>query len=161
MITFETAKKFEAAGDRVGFLGSLNPPPHIKKHIREMDYPESLLHLVYFLEFITEEDAYRMSPDMHKLPQSEVLPAIMRVLDKERIEELDMDEGKKRSTDPGQMRPHIWAWLISWTLTFLFKGLMNVLRLAPHPPKEPAVCRYEQFRCEGRCLYLRRAAVWF
>ncbi|PYH69256.1 non-ribosomal peptide synthetase [Aspergillus vadensis CBS 113365] len=96
MIAFETAKKVEASGDRVGFLGSLNLPPHIKKHIREMDYAESLLHLVYFLGFITEEDAHRMSPDMHKLPQSEVLPAIMKVSDKERVKELAMDEGKIR-----------------------------------------------------------------
>lgn len=30
VIAFETAKKLEAAGHRVGFLGSLNGPPHIK-----------------------------------------------------------------------------------------------------------------------------------
>lgn len=29
-IAFETTKKLEAAGHRVGFLGSLNGPPHIK-----------------------------------------------------------------------------------------------------------------------------------
>ena len=29
-IAFETAKKLEAAGHRVGFVGSLNGPPHIK-----------------------------------------------------------------------------------------------------------------------------------
>ncbi|PWY79700.1 acetyl-CoA synthetase-like protein [Aspergillus heteromorphus CBS 117.55] len=96
MIAFETAKKVEASGDRVGFLGSLNLPPHIKKHIREMDYVESLLHLVYFLGFITEEDAHLMSPDMHKLPQSEVLPSIMKVSDQARVAELGMSEAKIR-----------------------------------------------------------------
>lgn len=75
MIAFETAKKVEASGDRVGFLGSLNLPPHIKKHIREMDYAESLLHLVYFLGFITEEDAHRMSPDMHKVSHLHIINA--------------------------------------------------------------------------------------
>lgn len=29
-VAFETAKKLEAAGHRVGFVGSLNGPPHIK-----------------------------------------------------------------------------------------------------------------------------------
>ncbi|PYH90896.1 acetyl-CoA synthetase-like protein [Aspergillus ellipticus CBS 707.79] len=96
MIAFETAKKVEASGDRVGFLGSLNLPPHIKKHIREMDYVESLLHLVYFLGFITEEDAHLMSADMHKLPQSEVLPSIMKVSDQSRVDELGMSEQKIR-----------------------------------------------------------------
>ncbi|KAF7879793.1 uncharacterized protein EAF02_007963 [Botrytis sinoallii] len=94
MIAFEIAKKIEASGGEVGFIGTLNLPPHIKFRMIELDWTELLLNLVYFLGFITEDEAHAMSPEMHKLPQEEVLSRIMKVAPKDRLVELDLNEKK-------------------------------------------------------------------
>jgi thioesterase domain-containing protein len=60
----------------------------------ELDWTELLLNLVYFLGFITEDEAHAMSPEMHKLPQDEVLSRIMKVAPKDRLVELDLNEKK-------------------------------------------------------------------
>ena len=96
MIAFEIAKKLEAHGEKVGFVGILNLPPHIKFRMIELDPTEILLNLVYFLGFITEDEAYAMSPEMHKLPWDDVVAKIMQVAPKERLVELDLNEGKLR-----------------------------------------------------------------
>lgn len=94
MIAFEIAKKIEASGGKVGFIGTLNLPPHIKFRMIELDWTELLLNLVYFLGFITEDEAHAMSPEMHTLPQEEVLSRIMKVAPKDRLVELDLNEKK-------------------------------------------------------------------
>lgn len=67
MIAFEVGKKLEALGNKVGFIGSLNLPPHIKFRMIELDWTELVLNLVYFLGFISEDEAHAMSPEMHKV----------------------------------------------------------------------------------------------
>ncbi|CZT10817.1 probable long-chain-fatty-acid-CoA ligase [Rhynchosporium graminicola] len=94
MIAFEIAKKIEASGDTVGFIGTLNLPPHIKFRMIELDWTELLLNLVYLLGFITEDEAHAMSPAMHELPQEEVLSRIMKVAPKDRLAELDLNAAK-------------------------------------------------------------------
>ncbi|CZT09263.1 probable long-chain-fatty-acid-CoA ligase [Rhynchosporium agropyri] len=94
MIAFEIAKKIEASGDTVGLIGTLNLPPHIKFRMIELDWTELLLNLVYFLGFITEDEAHAMSPAMHELPQEEVLSRIMKVAPKDRLAELDLNAAK-------------------------------------------------------------------
>jgi thioesterase domain-containing protein len=67
MIAFETGKKLEAAGHTVGFLGSLNGPPHIKWRMVQIDWCELFLNLIYFLGFITEEEAVERSLIYHQV----------------------------------------------------------------------------------------------
>ncbi|KAK8064514.1 acetyl-CoA synthetase-like protein [Apiospora phragmitis] len=67
MIAFETAKKLEAAGHRVGFMGSLNGPPHIKWRMVQLDMCELILNLAYFLGFLTEREAVERSAEYHQL----------------------------------------------------------------------------------------------
>lgn len=67
MIAFETGKKLEAAGHAVGFMGSLNGPPHIKWRMVQIDWCELFLNLIYFLGFITEEEAVERSCAYHKV----------------------------------------------------------------------------------------------
>ncbi|KAG6086856.1 putative NRPS-like protein biosynthetic cluster [Claviceps sp. LM218 group G6] len=96
MIAFEVAKKMEAAGDKVGFIGTLNLPPHIKFRMIELDWTELVLNLVYFLGFISEETAHAWSPELHKLSRDEVLQRIMAIAPSQRLLELDLTESKLR-----------------------------------------------------------------
>ncbi|KAG5954132.1 putative NRPS-like protein biosynthetic cluster [Claviceps cyperi] len=96
MVAFEVAKKIEAAGDKVGFIGTLNLPPHIKFRMIELDWTELVLNLVYFLGFISEETAHAWSPELHKLSRDEVLQKIMTVAPPQRLLELDLTESKLR-----------------------------------------------------------------
>ncbi|KAI1521766.1 Thioesterase domain of type I polyketide synthase or non-ribosomal peptide synthetase [Pyrenophora tritici-repentis] len=57
MLAFEISKRLNADGNKVGFLGSLNLPPHIKQRIRTLEWNVCLLHLSHFLSLITEDVA--------------------------------------------------------------------------------------------------------
>lgn len=94
MLAFETAKKLEANGDKVGFLGSFNLPPHIKFRMRQLDWIEVLLNLSYFLDLITDEYAHQISPEMHKLSNPEVLDFILSKAPPARMTEMALDKTK-------------------------------------------------------------------
>ncbi|KAG6288630.1 putative NRPS-like protein biosynthetic cluster [Claviceps purpurea] len=104
MVAFEVAKKMEAAGDKVGFIGTLNLPPHIKFRMIELDWTELVLNLVYFLGFISEETAHAWSPELHKashplshvLSRDQVVQRIMTIAPSQRLLELDLTESKLR-----------------------------------------------------------------
>ncbi|KAK7961729.1 acetyl-CoA synthetase-like protein [Apiospora aurea] len=94
MIAFETAKKLEAAGHRVGFMGSLNGPPHIKWRLVQLDWCELFLNLAYFLGFITETEAVERSAEYHKFTKDEILGKILADVPPSRLQELDMTAAK-------------------------------------------------------------------
>lgn len=94
MLAFETSKKLEANGDRVGFLGSFNLPPHIKFRMRQLDFIEVLLNLSYFLDLITDEYAHEISPEMHKLSNDQVLDFIIAKAPPARMTEMALSKTK-------------------------------------------------------------------
>ncbi|KAK8016967.1 NRPS-like protein biosynthetic cluster [Apiospora rasikravindrae] len=94
MIAFETAKKLEAAGHRVGFMGSLNGPPHIKWRMVQLDWCELFLNLAYFLGFITEKEAVERSAEYHQYTKDEILTKILAGVPPSRLRELDMTAAK-------------------------------------------------------------------
>ncbi len=51
-VAFEIAKRLEALGERVGFVGSLNLPPHIKYRMDELDFVETATNLALFLDLV-------------------------------------------------------------------------------------------------------------
>ncbi|KAG6215226.1 hypothetical protein E4U34_005749 [Claviceps purpurea] len=75
MVAFEVAKKMEAAGDKVGFIGTLNLPPHIKFRMIELDWTELVLNL---------------------LSRDQVVQRIMTIAPSQRLLELDLTESKLR-----------------------------------------------------------------
>nr|P9WES4.1 RecName: Full=Nonribosomal peptide synthetase acyN; AltName: Full=Polyporic acid synthetase acyN [Ascocoryne sarcoides]UQS21311.1 AcyN [synthetic construct] len=101
MLAFEVSKVLEANGDKVEFLGVFNLPPHIKFRMRQLDWVEVLLNLSYFLDLMTEEEAHRISPEMHELSNSlgndKVLDYILERAPRERMHEMALDR-KKMST---------------------------------------------------------------
>ncbi|KAK8121706.1 NRPS-like protein biosynthetic cluster [Apiospora sp. TS-2023a] len=94
MIAFETAKKLEAAGHHVGFMGSLNGPPHIKWRMVQLDWSELFLNLAYFLGFLTEKEAVDRSPEYRQYTKPEILTKILTNVPTTRLRELDMTAAK-------------------------------------------------------------------
>lgn len=94
MLAFEVAKKLEANGDEVKFLGSFNLPPHIKFRMKQLYPIEVLLNLAYFLDLITEECAEEIPPAMHKLSEREVLDFILAKASASRMIEMALDRSK-------------------------------------------------------------------
>ncbi|KAL9616134.1 MAG: hypothetical protein Q9160_008963 [Pyrenula sp. 1 TL-2023] len=88
MVAFEVAKRLEADGCEVGFLGSFNLPPHIKTRMRQLDWAECLLHLSYFLGLMTEIHARQLAKELHARPRGEVLAAVLTHVDGSRMVEL-------------------------------------------------------------------------
>ena len=94
MLAFEISKVLESQGDKVGFLGSFNLPPHIKERMNQLDWIEVVLNLSYFLDLTTEEYAHEISAEMHKLSNDEVLERVMQIAPPARLEELSLTKKK-------------------------------------------------------------------
>lgn len=94
MLAFETAKKLEGNGDDVKFLASWNLPPHIKFRMRQLDWPEVLLNLAYFLDLIKDTYAQAVSPAMHMLSRDQALTHVLQIAPHHRLEELALSGEK-------------------------------------------------------------------
>lgn len=92
MLAFETAKRLEATGDNVRFLGSFNLPPHIKTRMRQLHWTECLMHLSYFLALITEARSRELAAPagLGTASREDALSAIIAEADPERLESLDL-----------------------------------------------------------------------
>ena len=94
MLAFEISKVLESEGEKIGFLGSFNLPPHIKQRMKELDWIEVVLNLSYFLDLTSEDYAHAITEEMHKCTNDDVLEHIMRVAPRSRLEELSMTKTK-------------------------------------------------------------------
>ena len=90
MLAFETAKRLEARGDRVQFLGSFNLPPHIKTRMQKLVWSECLLHLSYFLGLITESYSRSVANHVASISRPEALDVVFKAADLARVNELSL-----------------------------------------------------------------------
>lgn len=77
MVAFELAKKIEAAGDEVKFIGSFDLPPYIKHVMRRLDWTGCLLHVAFFCDLFSEDRADELAPEIRPLAKSEQLTRVM------------------------------------------------------------------------------------
>lgn len=102
MLAFEVSKRLEQNGDKVGFLGAFNLPPHIKLRMRCLDYRECLLHLAYFLDLMTETRSRELAEELKGLSrEEEIFDEVMKNSSPTRLAELAFSK-------PDLMK---WAWL--------------------------------------------------
>lgn len=95
MLAFETAKVLEKNGDKVAFLGSFNLPPHIKVRMQQLDWINCLLHLCYFLNLITSDQAEDMGPHLQQnCSKEQALLHIIEVADSVRMTDLTVSKKK-------------------------------------------------------------------
>ncbi|MFD6455889.1 thioesterase domain-containing protein, partial [Nocardia sp. NPDC060220] len=90
-VAFEIAKRLEAEGERVDFLGSFNLPPHIKYRMDELDFTETAANLAMFLDLISKRQAAELPAELRALPKSRQLARLIELAPPERIAELDLD----------------------------------------------------------------------
>lgn len=93
MLAFEISKRLNADGDQVGFLRSLNLPPHIKERIRTLEWNVCLLHLSHFLSLISEDvsDQYEADTAYRSLSPTEAMEIVHNMADKSRWDELKLE----------------------------------------------------------------------
>ncbi|KAI5920331.1 acetyl-CoA synthetase-like protein [Camillea tinctor] len=93
MLAFETAKRLEAGGEEVRFLGSFNLPPHIKQRIRLLNWNVCLLHLSHFLGLITEDMSDTLEVDLafRAVPRAEAVRRVLNIAHKSRWKELGLE----------------------------------------------------------------------
>jgi thioesterase domain-containing protein len=92
MYAFEITKMLNSNNDEVKMLAALNLPPHIKHRMRQLDWTACLLHLSYFLDFFTEEEAHAVHPELAKHDREYCLDWVVNRAPRERMDELALDK---------------------------------------------------------------------
>ncbi|KAI7975681.1 hypothetical protein EIK77_004036 [Talaromyces pinophilus] len=92
MLAFEVSKKLESHGDEIGFLGIFNLPPHIKSRMQALTWNSCLLHLMYFLNLLTESTVDDMEEIVPLLPRHDAIMKLLQLADVKRMADLGLDE---------------------------------------------------------------------
>ncbi|KAG1864950.1 atromentin synthetase [Suillus subalutaceus] len=90
VVAFEVAKRLEAMGDEVKFIGLINIPPHIAPRMNEIDWTSGMLHLSSFLGLLSKHDADDLAPPLRPLTKQEQLEFVWKMAPPERIVELQL-----------------------------------------------------------------------
>ncbi|QKW54761.1 non-ribosomal peptide synthetase [Streptomyces buecherae] len=90
-VAFEIAKRLEALGERVGFVGSLNLPPHIKYRMDELDFVETATNLALFLDLVDRRRALELPAELRALPADDRLARLLDLAPPRRLRDLDLD----------------------------------------------------------------------
>ncbi|KIK43259.1 putative quinone synthetase [Suillus luteus UH-Slu-Lm8-n1] len=90
VVAFEVAKRLEAMGDEVKFVGLINIPPDIAPRMNEIDWTSGMLHLSAFLGLVAKHDADDLAPPLRPLPKQEQLEFVWKMAPPERIVELQL-----------------------------------------------------------------------
>lgn len=90
-VAFEIGRRFEAAGERIAFLGILDSPPHMRRLIERLDWIDVLTNVAYFLELIDEDFSASVGEDLHQRTPDEALDYILACAPRERLEALFID----------------------------------------------------------------------
>ncbi|MFE6779431.1 alpha/beta fold hydrolase [Streptomyces sp. NPDC057702] len=90
-VAFEIAKRLEALGERVDFVGSLNLPPHIKYRMDQLDLVETATNLALFLDLIDQRRARELPAALRALPAERRLAHLLEQAPARRLRELDLD----------------------------------------------------------------------
>ncbi|KAG0703386.1 atromentin synthetase [Suillus ampliporus] len=94
VVAFEVAKRLEAMGDEVKFVGLINIPPHIADRMHEIDWTGGMLNLSYFLGLVTKQDANDLAPTLRPLSRKEQLEVVWKLSPPERLIELQLSQEK-------------------------------------------------------------------
>ncbi|KRV50205.1 peptide synthetase [Wenjunlia vitaminophila] len=89
-VAFEIAKRLEADGDEVGFVGIFNLPPRIADRMNEITFTDGAINLALFLELIDAADIEELTATLRNLPEADQLAHLIRHAPKRRLTELDL-----------------------------------------------------------------------
>ncbi|GHE39623.1 peptide synthase [Streptomyces longispororuber] len=89
-VAFEIAKRLEADGDDVAFVGVFNLPPHISGRMQEITFTDGAINLALFLELIGPADVERLTATLRPLPEADQLAFLVEQAPPRRLTELDL-----------------------------------------------------------------------
>jgi thioesterase domain-containing protein/acyl carrier protein len=89
-VAFEIAKRLEAEGDEVGFVGVFNLPPRISGRMNEITFTDGAINLALFLELISAADIEDLTAKLRPLPEAEQLAHLIDQAPRRRLTELDL-----------------------------------------------------------------------
>ncbi|KAG1869226.1 atromentin synthetase [Suillus tomentosus] len=90
VVAFEIAKRLEAMGDEMKFVGLVDIPPHIAAHMREIDWTSGMLYLSFFIGLVAKHDTDDLAPPLRPLTKQEQLEFVWKMVPPERIVELQL-----------------------------------------------------------------------
>ncbi|KAG1764888.1 atromentin synthetase [Suillus placidus] len=90
VVAFEVAKRLEAMGDEVKFVGLINIPPYISPRMNEIDWTSGMLHLSSFLGLVSKHDANDLAPALRPMTRKEQLDVVWKLSPPERLVELQL-----------------------------------------------------------------------
>ncbi|MFG2650619.1 alpha/beta fold hydrolase [Streptomyces sp. NPDC048436] len=93
-VAFEIAKRLEAEGDKVDFVGVFNLPPRISDRMNEITFTDGAINLALFLELISAADVEGLTAALGRLPEAEQLQYLIDHAPKRRLTELDLTVGQ-------------------------------------------------------------------
>ncbi|WP_447035403.1 alpha/beta fold hydrolase [Streptomyces sp. DSM 118878] len=89
-VAFEIAKRLEAAGGEVKFVGVFNLPPSISDRMNEITFTDGAINLALFLELIDPADIEGLTAKLAPLPEAEQLSYLIDQAPRRRLTELDL-----------------------------------------------------------------------
>ncbi|KAK1177532.1 non-ribosomal peptide synthetase [Streptomyces sp. NBS 14/10] len=89
-VAFEIAKRLEADGDPVDFVGVFNLPPRISGRMNEISFTDGAINLALFLELIDAADIEELTATLRPLPEPDQLAYLIDHAPKRRLTELDL-----------------------------------------------------------------------
>ncbi|WP_225986995.1 alpha/beta fold hydrolase [Streptomyces spectabilis] len=89
-VAFEIAKRLEAEGDEVDFVGVFNLPPSISGRMNEITFTDGAINLALFLELIGAADVERLTATLRALPEADQLAFLVEHAPRRRLTELDL-----------------------------------------------------------------------
>ncbi|WP_346177769.1 non-ribosomal peptide synthetase [Streptomyces cuspidosporus] len=89
-VAFEIAKRLEADGEAVEFVGVFNLPPRISGRMNEITFTDGAINLALFLELIDAADIGELTSTLRPLPEADQLAYLIDHAPKRRLTELDL-----------------------------------------------------------------------
>ncbi|MCN9241639.1 non-ribosomal peptide synthetase [Streptomyces sp. RY43-2] len=89
-VAFEIAKRLEAEGDEVKFVGIFNLPPSISGRMNEITFTDGAINLALFLELIDPSDIPELTETLRPLPEADQLAYLVDHAPQRRLTELDL-----------------------------------------------------------------------
>ncbi|MEV3854229.1 non-ribosomal peptide synthetase [Streptomyces sp. NPDC050095] len=90
-VAFEIAKRLEAEGEKVDFVGIFNLPPRISGRMNEITFTDGAINLALFLELIHPADIPELTTTLRALPEADQLAHLVEQAPPRRLVELDLN----------------------------------------------------------------------
>ncbi|MFC0598401.1 non-ribosomal peptide synthetase [Streptomyces palmae] len=90
-VAFEIAKRLEADGDEVRFVGVFNLPPRISDRMNEITFTDGAINLALFLELVSPADIEELAATLRALPEADQLAQLIDRAPRRRLDELGLD----------------------------------------------------------------------